>query len=204
MPLRLTAPLPSLRASLYLRWSRAKTSRATTTIHNLQKKSERMITKVYHGSTVCVSEPRLLPLTRRLDFGAGFYTTSDLDQARRWACIKKRRKMDSQALVSIYDCSAIFKADSLSIKHFKKADADWLDFVMAHRMGKEQPDMSYDVICGPVANDTLYETLTLYERGILTHSETIVRLKTHKLADRIVFATATALSLLKYEGCEEV
>jgi len=148
-----------------------------------------MIIKVYHGSTLCLPEPALLPLTRRLDFGAGFYTTSDMVQARRWACVKKRRKMDSQAVVSIYDVPAVFDSDKLSIKHFDTPDTEWLDFVMAHRMGKEQPNMSYDVICGPVANDTLYETLTLYERGILNHSETIARLKTHKLADQIVFAT---------------
>lgn len=148
--------------------------------------------------------PALLPLTRRLDFGAGFYTTSDKVQARRWASVKKQRKMDSQAVVSIYDASEVFDSDELSIKNFKTPDSEWLDFVMAHRMGNEQSDMSYDVICGPVANDTLYETLTLFERGILNHSETITRLKTHKLADQIVFVTSKALSLLKYEGFEEV
>ena len=52
--------------------------------------------KVYHGSTLAVETPSLQPLTRRLDFGAGFYTTSDLTQARRWAGIKKRRMMADQ------------------------------------------------------------------------------------------------------------
>ncbi|MDA3926414.1 MAG: DUF3990 domain-containing protein [Kiritimatiellae bacterium] len=163
-----------------------------------------MIKKVYHGSTVCVSEPCLQPLTRRLDFGSGFYTTSDLEQARRWAKIKQRRLMADLATVSIYDATPVFEADSLRIKHFKSANEEWLNFVMVHRMGGDLSETSYDVICGPVANDTLYETLTLYERGILTHAETVVRLRTHKLADQIVFVTDLALSLLTYVGAEEV
>lgn len=163
-----------------------------------------MTFQVYHGSTLSVPMPRLLPLTRRLDFGAGFYTTSDLDQARRWASIKKLRRAGTQALVSRYDASAVLESASMNIKHFAVADVEWLAFVMAHRMNKALPRMGYDVIRGPVANDRLYETLTLYEQNILTHAETIVRLKTHKLADQIVFATERALSLLKFKGYEEV
>lgn len=159
---------------------------------------------VYHGSTVCIPTPRLVETNRRLDFGAGFYTTSDLPQARRWASIKRRRLMTPKAYVSRYDASALFKAVELTFKHFLTADAEWLDFVMTHRMGDGNPSAHYDVVRGPVANDTLYETLSLYERGILTHAETIVRLRTHQLADQIVLASPAALHLLVYDGCEEV
>ncbi len=41
--------------------------------------------KLYHGSTVCVSRPRLLESSCRLDFGAGLYTASSEAQARKWA-----------------------------------------------------------------------------------------------------------------------
>jgi hypothetical protein len=160
--------------------------------------------KIYHGSTICVSEPRLLAATRRLDFGPGFYATSDLKQAKEWALIKKRRLMASHAIVSFYDASAVLNARNLKIKCFARADAEWLDFVMAHRGEAEPPAVQYDVIRGLVANDTLYETLALYERGILTHAETIVRLRTHELADQVVFTTQQALSLLRYDACEEV
>ena len=163
-----------------------------------------MTHKLYHGSTVCVSQPSLRPLTRRLDFGAGFYTTSDLEQAGKWARIKKRRKIAEQAWVSIYDATAVFELSDLRVKHFEHADEQWLDFVMKYRTSEELPGAGFDVIRGPVANDTLYETLSLYERGILNHAETIVRLRTHKLANQIVFVTQAALARLKYEGCEEV
>ena len=40
---------------------------------------------LYHGSNVEVAEPRLLPAQRALDFGKGFYTATDYNQAAKWA-----------------------------------------------------------------------------------------------------------------------
>ncbi len=36
---------------------------------------------LYHGSNVAVREPSIIVSNRALDFGAGFYTTSNLAQA---------------------------------------------------------------------------------------------------------------------------
>jgi hypothetical protein len=145
--------------------------------------------KLFHGSTVNIEKPEILTSSRCLDFGTGFYTA-------RWAKIKRRRKMTKDAIVSSY----IFDAGDkeLLFKTFEGATEEWLEFIMSHRSGNEIGE--FDVVCGPVANDTLYETLSLYERGILNHAETIVRLKTHKLADQVVFRTVKALSFLKYDG----
>lgn len=40
---------------------------------------------LYHGSNVEVRSPRLLEGQRPLDFGNGFYTTTDFQQASTWA-----------------------------------------------------------------------------------------------------------------------
>lgn len=41
---------------------------------------------LYYGSNVFpVQEPKLFHSRNRLDFGAGFYLTSDFGQARQWA-----------------------------------------------------------------------------------------------------------------------
>ncbi|MBQ7184417.1 MAG: DUF3990 domain-containing protein [Clostridia bacterium] len=40
---------------------------------------------LYHGSNVAVKEPHLIKAQRNLDFGNGFYTTSDFQQAESWA-----------------------------------------------------------------------------------------------------------------------
>ena len=49
--------------------------------------------KLYHGSNVEVKNPKILQNNRFLDFGNGFYLTSDFEQASKWEkLIKKRRK----------------------------------------------------------------------------------------------------------------
>jgi hypothetical protein len=42
---------------------------------------------LYHGSNVEVKKPKLIAsnVKRLLDFGAGFYLTSDFEQAKKWA-----------------------------------------------------------------------------------------------------------------------
>jgi len=158
---------------------------------------------LYHGSTVSVEAPCIMPVTRRLDFGPGFYTTSSEPQARRWAQIKKRREDALHAMVSVYNVNLSVNEAGLSIKRFESPVEEWLDFIMSNRMG-EPLRHSYDVVSGPVANDTLYETLSLFERGILTRAETIVRLRAHELADQVVFVTDQGLSRLKFVKCIEV
>ena len=159
--------------------------------------------KLFHGSTVCVEHPRLLDASRRLDFGTGFYTTSSEAQARRWAQIKKRREASVRGMLSVYEADLSITDGIPLIKHFDAPTEEWLDFVMANRMGT--PVIAkYDIVVGPVANDTLYETLSLYERSILTRAETISRLRTHTLADQVAFRSKAGLGRLTFVSCVEV
>ena len=62
--------------------------------------------KLYHGSTVVVKEPNLEILNYRTDFGKGFYTTTDFEQAKRWTKIKKDRlgnNTNIQQYVNVYE-----------------------------------------------------------------------------------------------------
>lgn len=65
---------------------------------------------------------------------------------------------------------------------------------------RHDPDFShdYDIVWGPVANDNVYETLTLFEDGIISKGEAILRLKTYKLVDQILFHSHQALALLEF------
>lgn len=47
---------------------------------------------IYHGSNVKVDKPTILIPNRTLDFGNGFYTTSNKEQAYKWAKIKQARE----------------------------------------------------------------------------------------------------------------
>ena len=154
--------------------------------------------QLYHGSTELIKYPKILEQQRLLDFGKGFYTTTNKEQAERWATIKQKRTgKTTNAFVTVYEFNeTLLKNDSLRIKIFKQADEKWLDFVIHNRSGDSAAH--YDLVIGPVANDTLYQTLTLYEAGILTKKETIARLKVHPLFDQISFLSNIALEHLKF------
>jgi len=51
--------------------------------------------KLFHGSNLEVSEPRLIEQIRGLDFGAGFYLTTNEAQANRFSDIVVNRRKDT-------------------------------------------------------------------------------------------------------------
>lgn len=53
---------------------------------------------VYHGSNVAVPEPRLVAQNRFLDFGYGFYTTTNRAQAISFADKVTKRPEDGERL----------------------------------------------------------------------------------------------------------
>jgi hypothetical protein len=57
---------------------------------------------------------------------------------------------------------------------------------------------NYDIVLGPVANDNLYATISMYENGQLSVEAAIVQLNTHVLYNQVSFHTKEALSQIKY------
>ena len=154
---------------------------------------------LYHGSNVEVREPRLLKIQRDLDFGRGFYTTSDFDQASKWAKRTAMRLGQQQAFVSVYEVGEE-KLLSLNVLRFGRPDKDWLRFVVANRKGIAPTDQ-WDLICGPVANDQTMPVIDLFLDGMYDEEETIKRLLPQKLKDQYTFKTSEAIRLLQ---CREV
>jgi len=91
----------------------------------------------------------------------------------------------------------------LSVLEFPEASEEWLDFVFANRADHYNGER-YDIIYGPVANDTIYRVITVYENGIIGKEECIRQLKIRKLYNQMTFASEKALSYLKYTGCLEL
>lgn len=58
---------------------------------------------VYHGSNVVVAEPKLIKQNRFLDFGFGFYTTTNKDQAIAFAEKVYRRRKSGGKIISVYE-----------------------------------------------------------------------------------------------------
>jgi len=151
---------------------------------------------VYHGSTVPVENPKIIQSGRKLDFGEGFYTTYNREQAVRWSeRVAARRKTDIR-IITEYEFDSETAEKELHIIRFEKPDEVWLDFVSANRSGNILPP--YDIVIGPVANDVVYSTILLYEQGVLDKDDAIKRLKVQELFNQILFHTEKSLRLCTY------
>lgn len=162
--------------------------------------------KIYHGSTVIVEKPSLEILNYRTDFGKGFYTTTDIEQAKRWTKIKKGRMQEEnkdekiKRYINIYEYT---ENENLNILNFEEATEQWLKFVFKNRQSDELVHQ-YDIVIGPVADDNLYQVLVSYENGIYDIEETIKRLKTYLLSNQISFHTLKSLECIEYIETIEV
>jgi hypothetical protein len=152
--------------------------------------------KLYHGSTQIIDRPKLLEPTHPLDFGAGFYATTNFEQADNFA--KKIVKWrGGTAVVNTY----LIKEKDLQpfkILKFDNPDKAWLDFVVENRANREQKGM-VDMVVGPVANDDVYSVVSDYEAGTYTEEEALARLKIKKLFNQYVFKTQKAIDLLNFK-----
>lgn len=151
---------------------------------------------LYHGSNIEVREPMLLKIQRELDFGRGFYTTSDLNQAAKWAQRTAKRRGCGQPCVTVYEMDDCALA-SLRVLRFSRADVQWLRYIAANRKGSAAPE-DWDLVIGPVANDQTMPTITLFLDGFYDEEETIKRLLPQNLKDQYTFKTAKALSMLRF------
>lgn len=156
---------------------------------------------LYHGSNVIVEKPRLIKQNRFLDFGFGFYTTTNKKQAVNFALKVTERRKCGIATVNVYDINEERGFKECSLLQFQSPDEKWLDFVTANRKGLYN-GKKYDLIFGAVANDDVYRTLALYMSGILTKDQTIAALKIRKLFNQLVFATEHSLKYLQFKGSE--
>ena len=152
---------------------------------------------LYHGSNLEIQSPKLLKNQRPLDFGRGFYTTSSLEQAEKWAKRTTFIRKSGEAVVSCYSLDE-GSMGGLKILHFLRPDSVWLDYVAKNRKDIHSTD-SYDLVIGPVANDQTFPTILLYLDGYIDAESAVRQLLPQKLKDQYTFKTEKALSLLKFE-----
>ena len=88
---------------------------------------------LYHGSNMIVENPKLIEQNRFLDFGYGFYTTTNVGQAENFAG-KVVVRRGGKPIVNVYEYDENAYTN-LKIKRFSAPDEEWLDFVSAHRNG---------------------------------------------------------------------
>jgi len=158
---------------------------------------------LYHGSDLTVETPNLNLSRKNLDFGCGFYTTLNKEQAFDFAQKVMVRKEQKSGFVSVYEFNQEIEKSKLDILQFTVPDKAWLDFVHQNRRGL-YTGKQYDLVIGPVANDDVFATMIIYEQGILNVAQTLEALKIKELYNQYVFKTEKSLSLLKYVDSFEV
>ena len=152
--------------------------------------------KVYHGSIEEVKKPEIRQPNRSLDYGSGFYTTTSYEQAKKWVERRMKDKGVSVGYVNVYEL------DEELVKHmksliFEKTTEEWVNFVMKNRTNRGFVH-DYDIVYGPVADDSVYTQFTLFEGGIISMPTLIQELKTYKLVDQYLFHTEKSLLAIKF------
>ena len=102
---------------------------------------------LYHASNTEVKMPMLVESNRMLDFGPGFYTTTNREQAVRFAKSVVARR-GGQAVLNVYEFDESAFSSCL-VRKFDFPSAAWLDFVAANRSGIYAGER-YDLIMLPV------------------------------------------------------
>lgn len=153
---------------------------------------------LFHGSNQIVAHPKLIQQNRFLDFGYGFYTTTNKNQAISFAG-KVSLRRGGERIVSIYEINEERAFSECSVLRFDSPDEAWLDFVSDNRSGSYK-GAAFDFIFGPVANDDVFRTFSLYTAGILTKEQTLEQLRIKKLYNQLVLTTERALSYLHFAG----
>lgn len=154
------------------------------------------MSKVYHGSLEEVRNPEIRLPNRSLDYGHGFYTTTSYEQARK---LVERRMKDNEVsigYVNVYELNDEF-IKRMRLLIFDKPTEEWVNFVMKNRTERGFTH-DYDIVYGPVADDSVYTQFTLYEGGIISMSTLIQELKTYKLVDQYLFHTEESLRAIRF------
>jgi hypothetical protein len=125
-------------------------------------------------------------------------------QAREWAVKVVERSDAGKPVVLVFDFDDA-GAESLNTLVFETPDTRWAQLIMNNRnrnwIEDSDPlsnhDSKYDIVEGPVANDDIATTFSLYVRGILNSEQLAQQLAYKQLNHQISFHTERSLLLLK-------
>lgn len=151
------------------------------------------VMRLYHTGFAVIPSPNLLRGRKNADFGQGFYLTDDVAFSRRWA---RQRSCEATYLNSYeLDCAG------LKIKAFDR-DGAWFDYIFHNRRGEKDTLAAYDVIMGPIANDTIYDTWGIVTSGFLPREQALRLLSIGPEYRQIVIKSPAGAAKLRFLGAE--
>lgn len=165
--------------------------------------------KLYHGSNMEIDAVDLKKCMPHKDFGCGFYTTMLEEQA--WRMAQRRAKIDGGIpTVTIYEIpDDLTEISELNCRVFpNQPTIEWAIFIKNNRDRKFTDiaskecniDCKYDVVVGPVADDTVGLLIRQFSRGTIDAEYLKREFDFGKLTNQYTFHTEKALSYLKKVG----
>ena len=144
--------------------------------------------ELYHASKEIVKYPEIRKAKYTKDFSWGFYCTNNMEQAVRWA-----NRGTGTPVINYYDYKP---NENLKILKFAEISDEWLDFIAECRNGKTH---TYDIVEGPMADDTIWNYVDNFARGLITRTAFWELVKFKYPTHQIVFCTEEALKCLSYQ-----
>lgn len=156
--------------------------------------------ELYHGSNILVETPDFAFCKPFKDFGKGFYLSDKKEQAMELACQRVRETHEGEPLVSTFSFDeSLMTSGELKVLTFDDYSEEWVEFVLANRDRKGiHPFHDYDIVYGPIADDSVTFQLRRYMRGVIRSiPELIDELRYHKgITFQYYFGTQRALDKL--------
>lgn len=154
---------------------------------------------LYHGSNTIIKKIDLNKCKPFKDFGQGFYMTEIKEQAenmaRRTSVIFGGTPVINKF---IFNDKEAFSNKELNIKRFSEPNEEWAIFVLSNRnRTTKQPIHNYDIVIGPVADDTIATLFRNFNDGIIDLPTLVNGLKYKKVSSQYLFATDKAIQYLK-------
>lgn len=152
------------------------------------------VKKLYHGTNVKFDEIDLKYAKSFKDFGKGFYLTTSLAQAQRWA--QKKGEKNRIAYIYEYEVGDI-KLQNLKILELLSYDKSWIDFICKCRRKGFETD--HDLIYDRMADNQyqqIADILREYDNKKITAADAINKIKWNNDVDQYCFKTQKALRLL--------
>ena len=144
--------------------------------------------RLYHAGNQEIRVPDLYRGRKNADFGQGFYLTPDLEFACRWA--------GTDAVINEYE----LEEEGLCIHRFCR-DEDWFEYIFQNRRVRDS--LSVDVVIGPIANDTIFDTFGILSSGYLKTTDALKLLMIGPEYTQDAVKTEKALKNLRWIRAEK-
>ncbi len=112
-----------------------------------------------------------------------------------------QRMQEGEPVVNAYlfdDSLLSSECTPLSVKIFEDYSVEWAEFILKNRKNMaSQPAHSYDIVVGPIANDTVGLQMRRFIQGYIDIERMIEELRFQKPAIQYFFGTEKAISYLK-------